>query len=293
MRATFLSDRGLVQVSGDDARKFLNGLFTTDMTRLHPGEARFGALLTPQGKIITDFLVIEAPSDTGDRFLLDTPRALAQALTDKLKLYKLRSKVEIGNLSDTLGVIAAWGGDIATKPALAVVDPRQSKLGWRIVAPESETAAIARQIGAEIVDSSAYEAHRIGCGVPSGGLDFAYGDAFPHETNMDRLHGVDIGKGCYVGQEVVSRMHHRGTTRTRAAQVLLDGPGTEPGTPVLAGDKTVGTMGSAVDDKGIALLRIDRTTEAIEAGTPLTVGGHTVKLADPDALQAAPKQTVA
>jgi folate-binding protein YgfZ len=120
-----------------------------------------------------------------------------------------------------------------------------------------------------------------------------YGDAFPHETNMDRLHGVDVGKGCYVGQEVVSRMHHRGTTRTRAAKVLLDGPSPEPGTPILAGDKSVGTMGSAAAQKGMALLRIDRAAEALEAGTPLTAGGLVLRIADPDALQGAPKQTVA
>ena len=107
MKATFLDDRGVVQVSGDDARKFLNGLFTTDVSKLHPGEARFGALLTPQGKIIVDFLVTQVPaSNGGERFLLDVPRALAQALTDKLNVYKLRAKVAVSNLSDQLGVIA-------------------------------------------------------------------------------------------------------------------------------------------------------------------------------------------
>jgi folate-binding protein YgfZ len=294
MKATFLDDRGVVQVSGEDARKFLNGLFTTDVTALHPGEARFGALLTPQGKIIVDFLLAEAPADeTGERFLVDCPRALAQALTDKLKLYKLRAKVAIANLSDQLGVIALWDGAVGAVPELCFADPRHTGLGYRVIAPQTELSAIAAQAGADIVAAAAYEAHRIGCGVPRGGLDFMYGDAFPHETNMDRLHGVDIGKGCYVGQEVVSRMHHRGTARTRAVQVLLDGPSPEPGTPIMAGDKTVGTMGSAAAQKGMALLRIDRTAEAIEAGTPLTAGGLTLRVADRDVLQVAPKQTVA
>lgn len=294
MKATFLPDRGLVQVSGGDARKFLNGLFTTDITKLHPGEARFGALLTPQGKIIVDFLVAQAASEgDAERFLLDCPQALAQALSDKLKLYKLRAKVDVANLSDTTGVIAAWGGTPAARPDLAFPDPRHGELGWRVFAPQRALADIALQLGAEVVDPAAYETHRIACAVPRGGLDFAYGDAFPHETNMDRLHGVDIGKGCYVGQEVVSRMHHRGTTRTRSALMLLDGPAPEPGTPVMAGDKTVGTMGSAAAQKGIALLRIDRVTEALDAGTPLTSGGLAVRVADRDALQGAPKQTVA
>ncbi|MGJ4971522.1 MULTISPECIES: folate-binding protein [unclassified Bradyrhizobium] len=294
MKATFLDDRGVVQVSGDDARKFLNGLFTTDVTKLTPGEARFGALLTPQGKIIVDFLVAQVPAtDAGERLLLDCPRALAQALTDKLNLYKLRAKVAVSNRSGELGVIAVWDGAIGATPEPSFVDPRHERLGARVIAPQEALAEIAARLGAEIVDSDAYEAHRIDCSVPRGGLDFMYGDAFPHETNMDRLHGVDVGKGCYVGQEVVSRMHHRGTTRTRAAKVLLDGPSPEPGTPILAGDKSVGTMGSAAAQKGMALLRIDRAAEALEAGTPLTAGGLVLRIADPDALQGAPKQTVA
>ncbi len=294
MKATFLDDRGVVQVSGDDARKFLNGLFTTDVTKLHSGEARFGALLTPQGKIIVDFLVAQAAStEAGERFLLDCPRALAQALADKLNVYKLRAKLSVANLSDQLGVIALWDGAPGAARELCFADPRQAGLGFRVIAPQAELGAIAAELGAEIAAADAYEAHRIACSVPRGGLDFMYGDAFPHETNMDRLHGVDIGKGCYVGQEVVSRMQHRGTTRTRAAQVVLEGPSPEPGTPIMAGDKSVGTMGSAAAQKGIALLRIDRALEAIEAGTPLTAGGLTLRVADPDALQAAPKQTVA
>src|SRR3954452_8006050 len=117
MKATFLDDRGVVQVSGEDARKFLNGLFTTDVGKLTPGEARFGALLTPQGKIIVDFLVMHAPTDDiSERFLLDCPRALAQALTDKLNLYKLRAKVAIANLSDQLGVLALWDGGAGAPP---------------------------------------------------------------------------------------------------------------------------------------------------------------------------------
>ncbi|UFZ07325.1 folate-binding protein [Bradyrhizobium ontarionense] len=294
MKATFLEDRGVVQVSGDDARKFLNGLFTTDVTKLTPGDARFGALLTPQGKIIVDFLVAQAPSnEAGERFLLDCPRALAQALTDKLNVYKLRAKVAIANLSDQLGVIAIWDGAVGATPEPSFTDPRHESLGARVIASQGSLHDIAAGLGADVVGSDAYEAHRIDYSVPRGGLDFMYGDAFPHETNMDRLHGVDISKGCYVGQEVVSRMHHRGTTRTRAAQVLLDDASPEPGTPILAGDKSIGTMGSASQHKGMALLRIDRVAEAIEAGTPLTAGGLTLRVADPDALQGAPKQTVA
>src|ERR1700749_227600 len=110
MKAAFLPDSGVVKVSGADARDFLNGLVTTDVTLLRPGLGRFGALLTPQGKITTDFLITEAPSGHGGGFLVDSPRGLAQGLADKLGFYKLRAKVSIENLSDSFGVVAAWDG---------------------------------------------------------------------------------------------------------------------------------------------------------------------------------------
>jgi folate-binding protein YgfZ len=250
-------------------------------------------LLTPQGKIIVDFLITEAPSGHGGGFLIDCPRALAQSLADKLGFYKLRAKVAVENLSDSLGVLAAWDGDLAVKPDLAFADPRNAALGWRILVPEELKQKVADLIGADLVDSSAYDAHRIASGVPRGGLDFMYGDAFPHETNMDRLHGVDFDKGCYVGQEVVSRMQHRGTARTRTLRIVLEGFSPEPGAAILAGDKSVGTIGSTAGHNGLALIRIDRAADALAAGTPLTSGGLAIRVADPDDLSTAPKQTVA
>ena len=293
MRAAFLPDRGVVKVAGEDARSFLNGLVTTDVTLVRPGLGRFGALLTPQGKIVVDFLVTEAPSGHGGGFLIDCPRVLAQALADKLGFYKLRAKVTVENLSDALGVIAAWDGTPAIKPDLTFSDPRSEALGWRILAPEALAPKVAELIGAELVEPKLHEAHRIASGVPRGGLDFTYGDAFPHETNMDRLHGVDFDKGCYVGQEVVSRMQHRGTARTRTVRVTLDDFAPEPGTAILAGDKQVGTIGSAAGQNGLALVRTDRVADALQAGLPLTAGGLALHLADANDVQPATKQTVA
>jgi folate-binding protein YgfZ len=293
MKAAFLPDRGVVKVSGSDARDFLNGLVTTDVTLLRPGLGRFGALLTPQGKITADFMITEAPSGHGGGFLIDCPRALAQVLADKLGFYRLRARVSIENLSDSLGVLAAWDGEPVVKPDLAFADPRDAALGWRILVPENLAQKAADLVGSEMVDSTAYDAHRIASGVPRGGLDFIYGDAFPHETNMDRLHGVDFDKGCYVGQEVVSRMQHRGTARTRTVRILLDGPAPEPGAAILAGDKPVGTMGSTSGENGLALIRTYRVADALEAGTPLTSGGLTIRLANPNDVRTTPKQTVA
>ncbi|MEY9883237.1 folate-binding protein YgfZ [Bradyrhizobium sp. USDA 329] len=293
MKSAFLPDRGVIEVAGEDARNFLNGLVTTDLDRLKPGLGRFGALLTPQGKIIVDFLITEVPAGHGGGFLIDCPKALADSLATKLKFYKLRAKVTVDNLSDDLGVLAAWDGQPAAQPDLAFVDPRNDGLGYRILIPENLKQKLSDLIGAQLVDAAEYEAHRIALGVPRGGLDFMYSDAFPHETNMDRLAGVDFDKGCYVGQEVVSRMQHRGTARTRSVKVLLDGASPEPGTTILAGDKPVGTIGSTAGGKGVALVRIDRVAEALDAGQPLSAGGLPLTLAEPDVVRIPAKQPIA
>lgn len=293
MKSAFLPDRGVLKVAGEDARNFLNGLVTTDVDRLKPGLGRFGALLTPQGKIIVDFLITEVPAGHGGGFLIDCPKALADSLATKLKFYKLRAKVTVDNLSDDLGVLAAWDGQPAAQPDLAFVDPRNDGLGYRILIPENLKQKLSDLIGAQLVDAAEYEAHRIALGVPRGGLDFMYSDAFPHETNMDRLAGVDFDKGCYVGQEVVSRMQHRGTARTRSVKVLLDGASPEPGTTILAGDKPVGTIGSTAGGKGVALVRIDRVADALDAGQPLTAGGLPLTLAEPDVVRIPAKQPIA
>jgi folate-binding protein YgfZ len=290
MKAAFLLDRGVVKVIGDDARSFLNNLLTTEMADVKPGVAKFGALLTPQGKIVADFLVTEAPGGHGGGFLLDCAASLAASLATKLGFYKLRAKVTVDNLTGHLGVLAVWGGKPLMLPDLACPDPRQSELGWRILVPSELADKLSASLGAEPATPAAYEAHRIACGVPQGGVDFAYGDAFPHETNMDRLHGVDFDKGCYIGQEVVSRMQHRGTARTRTVRLIVDGFGPEPGLDVIAGDRSVGKMGSSAEGRGLATLRIDKVGEALNAHKPLSAGGLALQLVDEDDIRLAPKQ---
>ena len=285
MKAAFLPDRGVVKLSGDDARGFLNNLVTSEIEVVTPGTARFGALLTPQGKIVTDFLVTEAPVGHGGGLLIELPRELAQPLATKLGFYKLRAKVVVENLSDSLGVLAVWGGEPTMKPDLTFPDPRNQALGIRILIPSEFAAKTAALIGAELVDEAAYEAHRISTGVPRGGIDFAYGDAFPHEANMDKLAGVDFDKGCYVGQEVVSRMQHRGTARTRIVGVVLDGAAPAPGSEIRAADKPIGTMGSSAGERGLALLRTDRASDALDANAPLLAGDIAIQLADPEAVR--------
>ena len=282
MQAALLSDRGVVKVTGEDARRFLHGLVTADVNALAPGQARYAALLTPQGKIIADFIMTEAAAADGGGFFLDCPRALDPALIEKLTFYRLRAKVGIEDLSGKLGVMAVWEGTGATECGLLYPDPRLPALGLRCILPPELADDAAAELGAALVDAAAYDSHRIALGVPRGGQDFSYGDAFPHEADMDQLGGVDFSKGCYIGQEVVSRVEHRGIARRRIVPVAYDGFAPEAGMEVMAGDRNVGTLGSSAGGRGLAMLRLDRAEDAVAAGTPLTAGGLPLRIVKPE-----------
>ncbi len=281
MKAALLPDRGVVKVVGEPARGFLNGLLTADVGKVTPERPCFAALLTPQGKIVADGIVAEAPATDGGGFFIDCPRALATALVDKLNFYKLRAALVAEDLSEVLGVLAVWDGAGETDYGLAYPDPRLSALGQRVMLPPHLANEAAADLGAELVEAASYEAHRIALGVPRGGVDFTYGDAFPHETDMDQLNGVDFDKGCYVGQEVVSRMEHRGSARTRVVPVAFDGHAPEPGAAVTAGEKSIGTFGSSAAGHALALVRLDRAADALAAHAPITAGGATLRLVKP------------
>lgn len=282
MQAALLPDRGVVKVAGDDARKFLNGLVTTDIGAMTPAAPRFAALLTPQGKIVVDFLVAEAEPADGGGFFLDCPRALSAALVEKLGFYKLRAKLNVEDLSQLLGVLAVWdAGAAATEYGLCYRDPRLPALGTRVILPPHLAKAAAADLGAALVEADVYEAHRIALGVPRGGHDFMYGSAFPHETDMDQLAGVDFDKGCYVGQEVVSRIEHRANARTRIVPIAYDEFAPISGLAVMAGDRQVGTLGSTAAGRGLAMLRLDRVEDAMAHGTPLEAGGIAIRPVKP------------
>jgi folate-binding protein YgfZ len=277
MPISHLADRGVVSVNGADAKGFLDGLLTCDMDRVEPGRARFGALLTPQGKILFDFIVHEAPPEKGGGYRLDVLKPFAPDLAKRLGFYKLRAKVAIEDLSDTLAVVAGWD---APRPAdeagLVAGDPRLADLGWRAIVAAADAAEFAAD------PAEAYHARRIALGVPEGGRDFLFGDAFPHEALMDQLQGVDFDKGCYVGQEVVSRMQHRGTARTRIVPALYEGGfAAEAGVEVMAGGKVLGRTGTGAEGRGLLVIRLDRAADALSAGETIRAGGIPVTLEKP------------
>ncbi|HUL87570.1 MAG TPA: folate-binding protein [Pseudolabrys sp.] len=281
MQAALLPDRGVVKVVGDDARRFLNGLVTNDVAAIAPGKPRFAALLTPQGKIIVDFIIAEAPAEDGGGFFLDCPRALAGTLVEKLNFYKLRAKVICEDLSEVLGVMAVWDGIADSEYGLSYADPRLPTLGSRIMLPAHLAAEAAADLNATMVSADTYEAHRIRLGVPRGGLDFIYGDTFPHEADMDQLGGVDFEKGCYVGQEVVSRVEHRASARSRVVPITYEEFAPSSGLPIMAGGKQIGTLGSTARGHGLALMRLDRVADALTAGIPLEAGGIALRASKP------------
>ena len=271
MGAALLQDRGLLRVSGAGARDFLQGLVTCNLDHVTRAHGAYGALLSPQGKVLFDFFIAQRGDDD---LWIDAPASMAADLAKRLGFYRLRAKIDIetlGEAHDAPCVAAFWEGARVPDAALAhYADPRDAKLGTRAVMP-------AFGVGLSN-DAGAYDALRIKLGVPKGGVDFAYGEAFPHECNLDRLHGVDFKKGCYVGQEVVSRVEHRGTARKRVARVEFGGPAPAVGAAVMAGDVALGVMGSSVPGHGLAMLRLDKVEEAVKAGVVISAGATALRV---------------
>ncbi|MBK1622731.1 YgfZ/GcvT domain-containing protein [Afifella marina] len=260
-----LTDRAVVLVRGPDAHNLLHNLVTSSMDEVESAGIAYGALLSPQGKILFDFLIHR--QDEG--FAIDLRSEEAENFIKRMTLYRLRAKVEMSRADDELAVFATWGD--GETPSDVPADPRLAALGRRFVAaPDSVTAD---------GDLAAYHAHRIACGIPEGGIDFVFGDTFPHDAAMDSLHGVSFQKGCYVGQEVVSRMQHRGTARRRiiAIEAVEAGsPLPETGAEIMAGERAIGRFGSSANGKGVGLVRLDRLAEAMEQNLPVSAGRITV-----------------
>ena len=257
-KTALLPDRSVIAVTGPDAEKLLQGVITNDMALLADQPAIFAGLLTPQGKILAEFFVAKA----GDGFLLDIATAQAGELVKRLALYKLRAKVDIRDATAEHAVLAVWGSE--TQGMVSFPDPRLPALGLRVLAETGTTNGT----NAALTD---YDVHRIQLGVPEGGKDYAIPDTFPHEANFDLLNGVSFTKGCFIGQEVVSRMQHRGTARKRI--VIIDGEGPlTSAAQITAGPATIGAIGSVAGSQGLALIRLDRAEEAKTKGVGLAAG---------------------
>jgi folate-binding protein YgfZ len=285
-KMALLPDRGVVRVAGPDAEKFLNGSITADLNALAKQAAVHSALLTTQGKMIFEFFALKAPeSDGSGGFLLETAKDLADDLVARFKKFLLRAKVEIENVSGAYEVAALWDG--APSPSdkrIVYADPRLAAMGARILAanPPGFAADPGDVEGdAQWVATDAYHAHRVALGVPEAGKDFPIGDTYPHEADFDQLNGVSFAKGCFVGQETVARMKHRGTVRKRVVPVEAAAP-LESGAPIMLGEAEIGSIGTVVGTRGLALVRLDRAAEASAKGQAILAGGVAISLRKPE-----------
>lgn len=277
MPIAHLTDRAVVTVAGPDAGPFLQNLITADLDALGKGEAKPAALLSPQGKILFDFLVMRR----GDGFALDLRADADDDFVRRLTLYRLRARVEISK-SDQGLVAVEWQAESARLESGSASSRDDSGFADRRFHPP---AGVLRHYGvaapAATASTDDWHAFRIAQGVPESGQDFELGEAFPHDALLDQLGGVGFRKGCYVGQEVVSRMQHRGTARRRFLIASSGAVLPQPGASITAGGKPVGTLGSVAGGKGLALVRIDRVKDAMDAGLPILAGEAALDLAIP------------
>jgi folate-binding protein YgfZ len=272
----WLEDRGVVSVTGTDATKLLQGLITSDMELLDAEPAMLAGLLSPQGKVLFDFLVVR----TGNGYLLETARDQATGLSKRLTMYRLRADVRIDDVSEDHVVGAIWGegSDVPADWAIAQYrDPRNRDMGTRLIATNDSDRS-GEWAGIRVVSVSRYHAHRIALGVPEGGKDYDYGDTFPHEANFDLIGGVSFEKGCYVGQEIVARMEHRATVRKRVVRVNGTAalPADRP--DIVVGEVVIGRLGSVAGNLGLALVRLDRAIEAIDKGQAIAAAGIALQI---------------
>jgi folate-binding protein YgfZ len=254
--------RAVLRIGGAEARDWLQGLVSNDMRRLAPAAPVYAALLSPQGKYLFDFILAEAPDG---KILLDVAADRAQALAQRLSLYRLRRAVSITPAPD-IGVALVWGSaPPATAPdTLVIADPRDPGLGWRIYAP-SPSAALA---GCAPGTRADYDALRVALAIPETGVELIPEETFILEAGFDRLHGVDFRKGCYVGQEVTARMRHKTELRKGLTRVFVDGPAPSPGAAITTpGDKDAGTLFTVAGGEGLAHLRFDRAAGEMIAGS--------------------------
>jgi folate-binding protein YgfZ len=264
MPSAFLADRRLIRVSGTGAEEFLNNLITADVENLPEGEARASALLTPQGKILFDFLIAR----DGQAYVIETGATEQDALLRRLTMYRLRAPVDL-KLEPVEGVSVFWNEGA---PEAGAKDGRFAKAGIDLFrVPDASASG----------DVAAYDALRIEYGIADSGRDYALQDAFPHDVLMDVNDGISFKKGCFVGQEVVSRMKHRGTARRRIVTVSAESVLPATGTDITANGKPVGTLGTVCGNKALAIVRIDRVADALASATSLLVENITVTVALP------------
>jgi len=293
------ADRAVIRLSGEDRATFLQGLVSNDVSKVTVDRAGYGAFLTAQGKFLHDFFLVE----TGDALLVETEAARSDDFFRKLRMYKLRSKVDLAVESDAWTISVVFGADALTALGLpadrghaaafgggvAFVDPRHVDAGARLLLPTGADAL--DTLDAKTVDRDAYDRRRVSLGLPDGARDMAVEKTVLLEAGFEELGGVDFQKGCYMGQELTARTKYRGLVKRRLMPVAIDGPLPEPGTEITLDGREAGEVRSVVANNGggsegggmgLAMIRLNRLDEALRSGDPLTAGEATIIPHKPD-----------
>lgn len=278
-RCVVLEDRGVLRLTGEDARTFLQGLVSNDIELLSSQRALYAALLTPQGKYLFDFLLFERDGE----ILLDGELARLPALRQRLTMYKLRAKVGIDDVSESHAVLAVYGAgaapalDLPETPgatrasgdAVLAVDPRLAELGGRALLPRAAVEGFVAGAGLARGSAEDHDRHRLALGVPDGSRDLVVDKTVLLEAGFEELGGVSFTKGCFVGQELTARTKHRGLVKRRLVPVRIDGPSPAPGSIIRRGEREAGEMRSSRGPLGLAMLRLEQLGQAAEKAGPL------------------------
>jgi folate-binding protein YgfZ len=258
-------DRRLIAVTGPDARGFLQNILTQDLERLDDARVVYAALLSPQGKVSADMFVWAREGGV----TLDVSSARASDLLRRLSIYKLRASVTLADVSETHVVIVS-----DTPIAAGALDPRLDALGFRATSTADDAKTFAD-------GNEAYQRKCMALGVPNLARDAQPEEVFAGEALLEEFNGVAFDKGCFVGQENVSRMKRRATTRKKFCPIAFEGEAIAYGTPVLAGEAETGSVRTGLAGRAIALLRLDRAVESGSGGRLLTAAGRKIRLDPP------------
>ena len=247
-----LEDRGILFVNGLDAKEFLQNLVTNDINKVDNSNSCFASLLTPQGKFLFDFLIVKHKSG----YFIDCEKKQADNLFKKLNIYKLRSKVEIMNLSNEF-VIAAFsyekfmsfkeakdilGYTFKYREDPIILDPRHKKLGGRLIINLEKLYLSLKKLDLKSAEPNEYYKFSHEIGIPQRDMDKLSDKLFGIECNFEELNGIDFKKGCYVGQENTSRIKLRNKLSKRLLPIQLIKGNLEEGASIFNNENEVGKV---------------------------------------------------
>ncbi len=299
---TPISNRGILSLSGKDAKKFLQGLITNDINQLSETKAIYTAFLTPQGKFLHDFFITER---LGVLFL-EVEKDRLVDLQKRINLYKLKAEVIVEDVSNLYQIWAFLGEQVEDyfnltstlgqacyeDHQLFYVDPRCQYMGvraqfYQIKKPQTEENELKTYIVASVpergeiiplssillnkfskagfqqVEFNAYDQQRLQHGLPDGSRDMMIDRAIPLECGLEDLHAISWTKGCYMGQELTARTKHRGLVRKRYFPIEFEGLAPDFGTKIIQGTEEVGEVYSSNGAWALARLKLEATIKEV------------------------------